>query len=216
MSGVDERFDAEKRRLWDNQQLTYRYERGSKTIFDPRAQERPQGKPYANNRGVFRDIIALLPLEDGDEIDKFASKVRRFTKDNGPLSIGSARDAEDRPLIWYAVDTNDPIACEILLNQGAATSAFMKIRETKSPFEHAYSKRYDRVVEVLNGWAVGELTDIAETQESLALAATLKSEYDQNDCSDCPPCPPSKCRRIICHSKCSDFAECCSCIGNDN
>lgn len=209
MSGVDKRFDAENRRLWDTTDLTYTHDRGVKTVFHSRAQRRPEGKPYAGSESLFGNIIALLPLEDGDEIDKFAQRVRKFTKDKGPLAVGASRDEVGRPLVWYAVDANDPIATEILLTHGAATSAFTRIRETQSPFEHAYTKHYDRVVEVLNAWAHGELADVAETQESLVLAAKLKSDLDRNDCPDCFPCPPSRCRKILCYSRCED--HCCPC-----
>lgn len=216
MIGVDERFNAENSRLWDSGDVSYRSsERGTKMNFDSRAQQRPKGKPFAGRKtsALFGNLVSLLPLEDGDEIDKFASRLRRFTIQHGPLSVGSSRDENDKAIVWYAARANDPIACEILMNQGAATSAFVKAKDDdESPFEHACAMRYDRVVEVMNGWAQSELSDVSDTPESHALAAKIQADLDKSDCPT-PPCPsscqPVRCRKVLCYSQCVEQGDCC-------
>ena len=177
---IEERFAAEdKRRSWEK----------SRRPLDPRAKMRPEGKPYASQGGVFGDVIALLPLEDGDEIRDFEQKLRLFTKKKGPLAVSTVRDEAERPLIWYAVDANDPIACEVLLTQGAASSAFTKGKHKKSAYEHAYAKRYERVVRVLNGWAHRELADVLD---DFQVVAPQKDRRHLCAC-DCPRCAPALC-----------------------
>jgi len=138
--------------------------------------------------GAFGEMVSLLPLEDGEEIDKFETLLRRFTKARGPLALATARDDHDRPLIWYAVDANDPIACELLLSHGAASSAFHKVRGSpgaapKTPFEHAYARRYERVARVLNGWAHRELADLMfdKGDDSLAFSLSSSSRRGRRD-----------------------------------
>ena len=186
-----ERFAAEQRRHWEPPQSSRKHSLSQP--MDPRSKMRPEGKPYLKNDGVFRDIVGLLPLEDGDEIETFRSRLRRFTKSHGPLAISQTRDNDGRPLIWFAVDANDPIACELLLGQGAASSAFAKIHGGKSPFEHAYAKRYERVVRALNGWAHSELADVR--------TGDVYHHQDDDDAFDpikllaceCAPCTTRSC-----------------------
>jgi len=73
-------------------------------------------------------MVSLLPLADGDEIARFDQRLRAFTRQMGPLSLSKAVDDAAKPVIWYAVDCNDPIALELLLDQGVALSAFVANR----------------------------------------------------------------------------------------
>ena len=71
--------------------------------------------------------MKLLPLADDGEKRKFRKKIRRFMRILGPLALGKVLDAEGRPAVWYAVDCNDAAAVELLLDQGAALSAFAPV-----------------------------------------------------------------------------------------
>uniref|UniRef100_A0A7S3NIC0 Uncharacterized protein n=1 Tax=Aureoumbra lagunensis TaxID=44058 RepID=A0A7S3NIC0_9STRA len=197
MNEIDERFAAEQRRHWQNKDasagasgtnkkgsnLGGRFGRsslGNSVAMDPRAKLRPEGKPYAKMGGIFDELVSLLPLENGEEIEKFETRLSKFTRYHGPLALASTRDQEARPLIWYAVDTNDPIAAELLLSHGAASSAFSRIKNGgKTAFELAYSKRYERVVRVLNNWAHRELADVMDNVDhSSAVDSSRNNKFN--------------------------------------
>mmetsp|Transcript_34537 Transcript_34537/g.110911 ORF Transcript_34537/g.110911 Transcript_34537/m.110911 type:complete len:268 (-) Transcript_34537:32-835(-) len=186
MSLIDERFAAEQRRHWNKYAREPRSQHREEPL-DPRAKMRPEGKPYAETAsGIFADVVALLPLDDGEEIKKFKSRLRKFTKTHGPLAVATTRDDEGKPLVWYAVDSNDPIATDLLLDQGAASSAFAKVNGDRSPFEHAYAKRYERVVHVLKGWSHRELSDVVDVDDLRTRKAQHHNHRKRGDFCDCP------------------------------
>ena len=93
----------------------------------------PRPKPYADAKGVFAKLIKLLPLATDEEAATFERRARRFTRRLGPLSLGRLIDDRRRPILWYACDSGDHDALEILLDQGCALSAFVPIDEGPSP-----------------------------------------------------------------------------------
>jgi len=98
----------------------------------------------------FEALVALMPLNDGDEIRKFRSRVRKVAKRRGAAAL-RARDSEDRPLLWFAVQRNDPIACELLLAHGAGPSAFAAVKG-RTAYQLAYDLGHDRALRVLRSW----------------------------------------------------------------
>ena len=100
--------------------------------------EQPRPKPYADAKGVFAKLIKLLPLATDEEAATFERRARRFTRRLGPLSLGRLVDDRKRPILWYACDSDDHAALEILLDQGCALSAFVPSDDGPSPYEHAH------------------------------------------------------------------------------
>ena len=130
------------------------------TTQSPPAAPRP--KPYADAKGVFAKLIKLLPLATDDEVATFERRARRFTRRLGPLSLGRLVDDRRRPILWYACDSGDQTALEILLDQGCALSAFVPICDGPSPYEHAHRLGHARIAETLKGWAHRELADVMD------------------------------------------------------
>ena len=124
--------------------------------------EQPRPKPYADATGVFAKLIKLLPLATDEEAATFERRARRFTRRLGPLSLGRLVDDRQRPILWYACDSDDHNALEILLDQGCALSAFVPIDEGPSPYEHAHRLGHARIAETLKGWAHRELADVMD------------------------------------------------------
>ena len=124
--------------------------------------EQPRPKPYADATGVFAKLIKLLPLATDDEAATFERRARRFTRRLGPLSLGRLVDDRRRPILWYACDSDDHAALEILLDQGCALSAFVPIDDGPSPYEHAHRLGHARIAETLKGWAHRELADVMD------------------------------------------------------
>ena len=87
---------------------------------------------------MFAKLIKLLPLATDEEVATFERRARRFTRRLGPLSLGRLVDDRRRPILWYACDSDDHTALEILLDQGCALSAFVPIADGPSPYEHAH------------------------------------------------------------------------------
>ena len=108
------------------------------TPSPPSDAEQPRPKPYADAKGVFAKLIKLLPLATDEEAATFERRARRFTRRLGPLSLGRLVDDRRRPILWYACDSGDQTALEIMLDQGCALSAFVPIDEGPSPYEHAH------------------------------------------------------------------------------
>ena len=124
--------------------------------------EQPRPKPYADAKGVFAKLIKLLPLATDEEAATFERRARRFTRRLGPLSLGRLVDDRRRPILWYACDSDDHAALEILLDQGCALSAFVPIDEGPSPYEHAHRLGHARIAETLKGFAHRELADVMD------------------------------------------------------
>ena len=141
---------------------------------------------YKAQTGIFKGLISLLPLEDGQEIAKFTKRLDKFTEVMGPLAVGKAFDAEDRPLLWYAVDCDDPIACELLLQSGAGVSAHAANRNGECPYDLARKHKCERIIRMMKVEAHPEFRNVddddrAKTAEKITNRAAISEALKRSE-----------------------------------
>jgi len=132
---------------------------------------------------MFHSLVRLLPLRDGSDIKKFEMKLGKFQSKLNLLSIATVRDESDRPLIWYAAENDDPIAAELLLSLGAASTAFSPTASGRTPYQHAMDRGNLKVLTVFRAYAPRRSDGLSEDLDDL-LATSPQATRSNNCCPD--------------------------------